>query len=464
MSAALELSRSVLSACTSPVARRFEPLEGAPFGTRHISALRLDNGLRVLLLPDPRAKVFAWHTWFRVGSRHEKPGRTGIAHLFEHMMFKATKRFGDGVFDRAMETRGAQTNAATWVDWTYYHEVLPSSRGNVDFVAEVEADRMVNLVLNEKQLASEREVVINERRYRVEDDPDGLLGERLSALALGSHPYGWPTIGWMADIEAITLADCEAFYRAYYAPNDATVIAVGGFDPTDALESIVRHYGPLASSTLPVETVPPPPRLEGVTREEHALELSTDRLYWGLLGPALDDPGGRALDVGIEILCGGDGSRLHRKLVDKMEIATSIDGFAPQFRYPGLIEFAATAREPGGHVAIEKELVEELSRLGREGPTDAEVRKAKNQVESAVYRASYAPNAVAGKLGFYDAAIGDFSAFERALTGIRMVTASDVKAAAARWLDPERRAVVVGVPNGVVPGDDDGDDEDGEAS
>lgn len=431
------------------VPSRFERIGSAPFGARVVEAFRLDNGLRVIVLPDPRVGVFAWHTWFGVGSRHERPGKTGIAHLFEHMMFKATQRFGDGEFDRAMEARGAQTNAATWLDWTYYHEVLPSSAANLDFVAEVEADRMVGLRVDQTQLSSEREVVINERRYRVDDDPEGQLGERLNALLFGrEHPYGWPTIGWLPDIEGIGTADCEAFYKTWYAPNNATVVAAGGLETQAVLETVLRHYGALSAATLPAVTDPPALRPERPRREELPLALSADRVNFGWVGPPLTHDDNAAVEVAVELLVGGESSRLPRRLIDELELATAVDGFAPQFRFHGPLELFVTTREPGAAERAEAEVVAQLARLGREAPSEREVLRARNQIEAAAYRSNYSANAVAGKLGFYDVTTGDFRGFARQLERVRQVTAADVQRVAAEWLSPERRAVVVGRPNG----------------
>jgi zinc protease len=186
--------------------------EGAhEFGVETLHRWGLGNGLTVLVLVDARAPVAAYHTWFNVGSRHERPGKTGLAHLFEHLMFGETENLGAGAFDRKLEESGAETNAATWVDWTYYHELLPADR--VKLAVKLEAERMQRLVLREPQVASEKEVVANERRYRVEDDVEGLANELLYKTAFKLHPYRWPTIGWMEDIQAFTPDDCTAFYR-----------------------------------------------------------------------------------------------------------------------------------------------------------------------------------------------------------------------------------------------------------
>ena len=190
---------------------------------------------------DPSAPVFAYQTWFAVGSRHEREGITGIAHLFEHLMFNQTETHPPGEFDRLIETAGGDTNAATWVDWTYYRDNLP--KAELQLAVELEADRMAHLTLGETQVESEREVVANERRFRVEDDVDGFLNEELYKAAFTTHPYHWPTIGWMRDIEAISIDDCRAFYRTYYAPNNATVVLVGDVDEEAALELIDEHYG-----------------------------------------------------------------------------------------------------------------------------------------------------------------------------------------------------------------------------
>ncbi len=432
-----------------PLPRGVQPLGATPFGSRTVEAFRLDNGLRLVVLPQPRGSVFAWHTWFGVGSRHELPGRTGIAHLFEHMMFKATHRFGDGEFDRAMEARGAQTNAATWLDWTYYHEVLPVSAENLDFVAEVEADRMVNLRVDHGQLTAEREVVLNERRYRVDDDPEGRLGERLSSLLFGAeHPYGWPTIGWLPDIEAISTGDCEDFYKTWYAPNNATVVVAGGVGVHEVVARVAARYGGLSASTLPQRPTPPDLRPSAPRRDELLLPLSADRLHFGWVGPALDTPDNAAIEVAVELLVGGESSRLVRRLVDELELATSVDGFAPQFRYPGPMELFVSAREPGAGEAIEAEIVSGLEALGAEVPLEREVRRAKNQLEASTYRSNYSANAVAGKLGFYDATVGDFSGFQRHIDRVREVTPDDVRRVARTYLDPQRRAVVIGRPDG----------------
>ena len=196
-------------------------LRGVVMALNPVERRVLSNGLVVLAQEDFRAPIVAYHTWYGVGSRHERLGRTGMAHLFEHLMFKETKNLSEGEFDRRMEAVGARTNAATWVDWTFYYEKLPAAHANLAF--EMEADRMENMLLGPEQLTSERQVVMNERRLRVDNDPEGKMYETLYANRYGKeHPYGWPTIGWREDIEAITLEDCHQFYDTFYARSKCT--------------------------------------------------------------------------------------------------------------------------------------------------------------------------------------------------------------------------------------------------
>src|SRR5689334_3401000 len=217
--------------------------------TAGVVAATLDNGLRVLLLEDHRSPIVTVQTWYRVGSRNEARGATGIAHFLEHLMFRGTAAHGPGVFARTVERNGGQDNAFTSQDVTSYYVDIAADR--LDLVLELEADRMRNLVLDPKIIASEREVVIEERRTRTEDDPGGALGEEVSATAFRAHPYGQPIIGWMIDIRRITPDEIRAFYRTYYAPNNALLVVAGDFKAQAELAKIRAVYGPIPRSTPP---------------------------------------------------------------------------------------------------------------------------------------------------------------------------------------------------------------------
>src|SRR5512132_2238525 len=206
-----------------------------------VLAATLDHGLRVLLLEDHRSPIVSFQVWYRVGSRNEARGLTGIAHFLEHLMFKGTPRFGPKQFARLVEQNGGQNNAFTTQDVTSYYVNIAADK--IGLVIDLESDRMQNLLLDPREIDSEREVVIEERRTRTEDDPGGFLGEEVSSIAFKAHPYGCPIIGWMEDIKRITPAEIRAFYKTYYVPNNALLVAVGDFKPHEVLAKIRARFG-----------------------------------------------------------------------------------------------------------------------------------------------------------------------------------------------------------------------------
>lgn len=414
------------------------------FGAIRVERYTLHNDLTVIIWEDHRAPVFSYQTWFGVGSRHEQPGRTGMAHLFEHLMFKATKTMGEGEFDRVMEAAGAQTNAATWVDWTYYREKLPS--GSLDLVCKLEADRMENMILNHDQLESEREVVINERLLRVDNDPDGTLYERLYKLAYGEHPYSWPTIGWMEDIRAITLEDCFDFYKRYYAPNNATIVVVGDVDTQEVLSVIENYYGHLEAQDLPDTTVPAEVTPNGPHRAELELELSAERGIYGWHAVSGTDDDHAALQVLDEVLTGGESSRLYKRLVIEDELATSCGGWVPSWRYAGLYEFGVHMRPDRLFSEAEAVIEEVLAEVLKDGITERELLKAKNSLEVNFWRQLSDTGNRATALGDNTVTCGNIDRFFGRVDALREVSCDDVLRVARRILIPERRACVLGRP------------------
>lgn len=418
------------------------PFAGSPY---EIQRWRYPNGLTLLLMEDHTAPVFAYQTWFDVGSSNEKPGKTGIAHLFEHLMFKATKNLADGEFDKTLESRGTSSNAATWVDWTFYTSGLPAQPGNLDLVAKLEADRMVNLILDETQLEAEREVVLNERRYRVDNSPDGLLSELLYKNAWKDHPYHWPTIGWESDIRAITLEDCLAFYRTYYAPNNATLLVIGDVDSGETLEIVGRHYGALESQPIPPESFleEPPP---GGTRNETKLQVEADKLLVGFRSPSLTSPD-RAAAMVIEALAfGGLSARVRRRLVDEDEIASDISAMLAPFKYPGILEVRVQMREGESAEKGEAALLDELERFTKEDVPPAELEKARNQVELGFLCGMRSATEKAESLGNMHVSGGDYRRLFGEVSRVHAVTAADVRRLAATLFAPSNRTIVVGRP------------------
>ncbi|HEY8042108.1 MAG TPA: pitrilysin family protein [Polyangiaceae bacterium] len=413
-----------------------------PFGAETVHRWRLDNGLSVLVLVDASAPIASYHTWYKVGSRHEKPGKTGLAHLFEHLMFNETENLKAGTFDRKLEENGAETNAATWVDWTYYYESLPADR--VKLAVKLEAERMTHLVLREPQVASEKEVVANERRYRVDDDVEGAANELLYKTAFSGHPYGWPTIGWMEDIQGFTPEDCVAFYRTYYAPNNATVVVVGDVRERDLLLAIRDGYGAIPSQVIPPEDiVPEPPQLE--PRElEVRKPTATEKLLLAFKGPALGDADHATLSVLSEVLFGGRASRLYRALIVERELATDVRGWVSTFRDPGLFECWATAR--GRHTTREMQSVidQAFAQVRSDVVGEDELARAKARLELSLLQQLETIPGKAEQIGFYETVLGEPAHAFRRVEAFRRITTGDLRRVARRYLvDPTRTIVRV---------------------
>jgi zinc protease len=402
---------------------------------------RLGNGLTVLTLVDRSAPTVSYHTWFRVGSRHERPGKTGLAHLFEHLMFNETRNHPPGDFDRLMERAGAEANAATWTDWTYYYENAP--RGALPLLIELEADRMGNLVLRGPQVSSEKEVVVNERKMRVDDDAEGKALEILYDSAFRTHPYRWPTIGWMDDIRGFTVQDCRAFYRTHYAPSNATLVIAGDFNESKALALVQRHYGgfprvQVASSRASSK--------EPLQRAERVFQLEvptpTEKILIGYRAPAFSDPHTPALVIANEVLFGGQSSRLHRLFCIDKELALSVRGSISPFVDPGLFEIWVFLREGKSKRDALRLLDRELERIAADGPTATELDKAINQLELSFLHNMETAAGKAEQIGFHETVLNDGAAVFDRLAAYREVTADQVKRAVKKYLRPSRRTRV----------------------
>ena len=421
---------------------RIEHLGTTPFGPKlQVERFRLANGLSLLLCEDHSAPVVAYHSWYRVGSRHEQSGKTGLAHLFEHLMFNETEHLKKGEFDQKLEEAGAESNAATWLDWTHYHVAVPKDR--LKLVARLEAERMTQLVVRDAQVESEKEVVANERRYRVEDDVESSASELLWATAFRTHAYHWPTIGWMQDIEAFETEDCIDFYRTYYSPNNATIVICGDVSEAAVLSMVQASYGELPPSVLPLEDARPEPAQDAERRCEITKPTATEKVHIGYKSPALGDFDHPALAVLSEVLFGGRASRIVQDLVREREIATDARAFVGPFHDPSLIEVYASARE--GHSAEEllQALERQFARVRDEPIVEAEIQRAQARLELGLVAGLETADGKASTIGFYETVLGrPGAAFER-LEAFRRVSASDLRRVARRYLVDNARTVVI---------------------
>lgn len=419
--------------------------EGAlAFAGGMIERYRLKNGLEILVMADKSAPTVSYFTWYKVGSRHEKPGKTGLAHLFEHLMFNETETMKAGEFDRKFEESGAETNAATWFDWTYYYESLPADR--LPLAIELESDRMAHLVLRETQVASEKEVVANERRFVVDDSVEGTASELLYKVAFEKHPYHWPTIGWMQDILGFSPEDCASFYDTFYAPNNATIIVVGDLKPRDVVTRIVTAYGDLPSAAIPAEDYAPEPQQTEERRVSIAQPTPTEKIVMGYRGPAFGDADHAALSLLIEVLFGGRASRMHRKLATELEIAAELKGWVSTFRDPGLVEMYATVREGNTSKVVLHAMDHELERVRRELVTEEELARAKSRIELALLRSLETAAGKAEQIGLYATVLGDPAGAMSRLESYRRTTVGELRIAARRHLVDARRTVILVTP------------------
>lgn len=412
-----------------------------PFGrVLRMRYYSLGNGLRVIAMPDRSAPVVSYQTWFRVGSRHETPGKTGLAHLFEHLMFGGTERFPPGELDRRLEEVGAETNAATWVDWTYYYANIPKSA--LALTVELEADRMAHLVLRSPEVESEKEVVANERRLRVEDDLEGSASETLYATAFRRHAYHWPTIGWMEDIHGFTVQDCQRFYRTFYSPNNTTLVVVGDFDERELLQLIQEHYG----AQRPIAMHDSEPPREPAQRAQRKVELkrptATTKMAIGYRAMPFGDASWEALGIVNEVLLGGRSSRLYQRLVHDLELCSDVHGSVAPFRDGGLYELWLAGRPGVSASRLLAALDEHLDAARCTRPLEGEVEKAKSRLELGFLHGLETASGKAEQIGFYDTLLGQPERIFARLDAYRRISPEDALQAAQLYLDPRRRSIV----------------------
>lgn len=401
----------------------------------------LTNGLRVRLLADRTTPTVSYYTFFQVGSRNERLGTTGISHLFEHMMFNGAARYGPKEFDRVLESRGGHSNAYTSNDVTAYYEDFAADA--LETVIDLESDRMRSLRIDDEALEQEREVVKEERRLRTDNSVFGLMEEQLEALLFLAHPYRWPVIGWMDDIERITRADCEAFFRTYYAPGNAAVYVVGDLDVDATLRQLEAAYGDIPAGPAPAPVAQGEPPQRGERRASVRFPAQAPALLAGWRGPRGRDADAAALDLLQVCLSVGESSRLRRRLVQDEELAVGVS-ISWGWRIDPGVFFVFAELAPGVKVdTAERAIWQELAKIAAKGVSAAEVKRAKALLRSAVLHELATHHGVAHALGQSEALLGDWREAGRALAQYDVLGPKDVARVAAEYLDPSRRSVVV---------------------
>ena len=410
---------------------------------------RLANGLRLFLIVDRTAPIAAVNIWYHVGSKDERAGRTGFAHLFEHLMFQGSENVTKAEHLTLVESIGGEGNATTWLDRTNYFATVPAEWA--ELILWMEADRLGTLLtaLDQANLDNQRDVVKNEKRSSYDNQPYGSAYIELFALAYPKgHPYHHPTIGSMEDLDAASLEDVRDFFTTWYAPNNAVLTVVGDIDEEEIIAAVERHFGAIpANPALPAHpdlALSAP--LGGEVRKTIHDKVPEARVHFAFRAPVLSAPLIPAIEIATQILAGGKGSRLYRRLVRDEQVAQDMSlSLLPFVGGASIIVGAATVRPGASNEAVERAFVEELERLAAEGPTAAELERAKALTESEELLARSDPEELADAVGMYATLLNDPGRINRDLDLALAVTADQVQTA-AKLFAKENRIVLWYVP------------------
>lgn len=403
----------------------------------------LANGLRVLTLEDHSSPTVAIQVWYKVGSKDDPEGRSGFAHLFEHMMFKSTRNMKDEMMDRLTEDVGGWNNASTWDDFTNYYEVVPSNY--LETLLWAEADRMASLTVDDKNFKSERAVVQEEFRARILAPPYGRLFYAIEKRSFKVHPYRRPGIGSLEELDAATLADVQAFFKTYYRPDNATLIVAGDFEPKQLDGWIDKYFGsiPKPATPLPRVTVKEPARTSEQRFNETGPNVPLPAVAITYLAPAVSSDDAYALRVAESILGSGESSRLYQSLVYRQQVAAEAFAQADLREDLGLFVLGAILASEKKPAEGESALIAEIKRVQDEPVTQAELDKAKNQLVTNVLRERETASGKADALGRAAVLLGDARRVNTDLAKLQAVTAADIQRVMKKYFSAENRVVIV---------------------
>jgi len=418
----------------------------------------LANGMKVVVKTDRRAPVVVSQVWYRAGSMDESYGSTGVAHVLEHMMFKGTETVPAGEFSKRIAAAGGRENAFTSRDHTAYFQTLQKDR--LELALQLEADRMANLVLAPEEFAKEINVVMEERRMRTEDNPQALLYEKLMATAYQTHPYRHPVIGWMGDLQQMTVADARRWYETWYAPNNATLVVVGDVDPEQVMGLAEKYFGSLPAQEQPVRKALGEPVANGMKRVTVKAPAKLPSVILAWQAPRLEKPAEDWEPYALEVLAGildGHGSaRLPKALVQEARIAVSVGaGYDPVARGPNLFLADASPVEGKPAAEVESALKAEIERLKRDGVDEKELARVKAQVLSSQVFQQDSLFYQGMLIGEWETAGLPWQSRQVRFDKLKAVTAEQVQAVAKKYLTDDRLTVAVldpqPLPEGKLP-------------
>jgi len=413
-----------------------------------ITEMVLDNGFKVLVVEDHRSPTVVSQFWYKVGSGYEPNGVSGLSHALEHMMFKGTRAYPQGEFSRLISHEGGKQNAFTTRDYTLYFEKIAADK--LELCLKLEADRLNNLNFEESEFSKERNVIIEERRMRVEDDPYSLSQEYFSAMANIASSYEHPIIGWMSDLQEMRLEELRNWYQRWYAPNNAIWVVVGDVKPEAVFELAKRYVGDTPQRVLPL--VKARPGLKGGSKKMTLkANVATPLVYMGFPVPSLKTAENSAetyaLIVLAEILNGGNSGRLQKQLLRAQTIVSSIDiSYNPLLRKDELFSIYATAAEYHGPMQIEEAINQQISLIQTQGVVDAELKKVKMQAVASCVYSEDSLFAQGLEVGMLEAVGLPWQIQEKYIENIQSVTAAEVQAVAKKYLKPEVATVLYTLP------------------
>jgi zinc protease len=404
----------------------------------------LKNGMKILVQEDHSIPSATMYIFYRIGSRNERPGTTGLSHFFEHMMFNGAKKYGPGEFDRVMEAAGGRNNAYTSYDVTVYQDWFPSSA--LELIYDLEADRIQNLGFDPKIIESERGVVASERRTSVDNNNFGILNEQLWAAAYTAHPYQWPVVGWMVDIQNWKMEDLRRHFEMGYSPSNATMLVVGDVTADNVFKLAEQYIEPIPSHAPPPKVTTQEPEQLGERRIVVTKFAQLPILMLGYHVPQTSSPDYYALRVLDTILFAGQSSRMYQRLVDKDQLALRVNSEFDFALDPTLYSVVVLPKAGVKTEDIEKATYEELDKVKSNGVADHELQKAKNILLADFYRQMKSINGRANTLGTYEVFFGDYKKLFTASDEFAKVTVEDVKRVAQKYFTDKNRTVATLVP------------------
>ena len=408
---------------------------------KDIQSFTLDNGMKIMVLEDSSIPNANMYLFWKVGSRNEVPGITGISHFFEHMMFNGSKKYGPKMFDRTMEAAGGANNAYTTENLTVYTDWFPANA--IETIFDLEADRIENLDINAQMVESERGVVASERLTGLENSNWRVIQEELKGAAFRAHPYSWSVIGHESDIAAWTLDDLTQYHKTYYAPNNAVVVIAGDVKLAEVKRLANKYFAPIPAQAPPREVKTVEPLQKGERRVfVQKASVSTPNVMLGYHVPATSNSDYYALDLLASILTTGNSSRMYQALVDK-QVAIEIDTYMPMSFDPNLFYVMGVANPGVTAAELEDAMISEINRVALEGVTAAELEKVKNIKLMGFYRAMETINGKANTIGTYELFFGSYDKLFNAPDAYNKVTPEDIQRVAQTYLKRSNRTVAV---------------------